>query len=714
MPTVPVFKPNTNLAGVPGVRQQDSATPETFGAGVGQATTRVGGELAQLGGELSQLGAQIQQRQDAVAAKDAYQKASEQVMTLMHDPGTGILARRGSQARGLTNQATKELERIQGEVTKRLTPAQRSMFDSFWAGTRQSSVVSAARHEADQIRATEDQTNDAIIDNASAAVAANPYDQKTIDHHIQVGLSTLASKYRGASEEVYRNAVMEFKTKAYMGAIIKRMDKDPAGAAQMLKDHNSEMDPRLTEKLQAQVDHQDAVLFAQKTGDEMMMKYPNPEDEEKAMAQVRDMGLDPTKRQLVETRVQAMFADKRRFEQEKLQARVEQVTGTVFSAPSMTAGRQIVDGITDLKVRAQAEQAFRIRFAEDLQVQAQARSIALSEAAAKRSEGRQAKKFEEYQTAYEAIPAAVRSDPTKVLELIRKNYSGVEEENFARYALGRMQEEKPKTAKATLRDQVIRENARQYVIEEIQKRIDISRRSGTPATAGQVQAWVTSQEFAAGDGMPMVDEAAVKDLVKYAAGQGNYGETPRNKVDAAIRSLGIKDNAGKMKSIDDFPGVYEMVLERLEPGKKPTDLDLERITKSILQTRVGTTPGWWGRNPATAYEALKAGTKFTADVDAKDAQFLKTFADLIPALYPQFTEVRLSPEQKQEFVDQVMIPELTTAQERATIFGETFNMRAVQDFYMWVKRVNPKLISGNPDPEKIQGAYKLYLEGFNK
>jgi len=722
MPTIPVFKPNTNLAGVPGVRQQDSASPAAFGANVAQATGQVGGELAQMGGELSRLGAQIQERQDAIAAKDAYQRASEQVLTFMHDPKEGILSKRGSQARGLTNQATKGLEQIQSEVVKGLTPAQRRLFDSFWDGTKQSSITASARHEADQIRVAEDQTNDAIIASASSAVAANAYDPKTIQHHIEVGVGTLASKHRGATKDVFDRAVMEFKTAAFSGAVHRMLnDGRTAEAKAMFEQHKEEMDQRLTGDLEKTINHMNDQAFAQKMGDELSMKYPSPEDEDKAMAEIQKTIQDPVKRALVEARTQALFADKRRYEQARLQARVEQVTGTVFAAPSMAAGRSIVDGITDLKVRAQAEQAFRIRFAEDLQLRAHARSIQMSEAAEKRREGRQEAKFDQYQQVYETIAPLADGDPTKLTGIIRKQYSGADEENLVRYALGRMQEERPRTAKATLREQVFREGAKQETLTRMRAFIDQERDAGRAVTPDQILAKVTSPEFTAADGSPMIDDQGVKDLAKYSAGQGKYGEVSSADVNNAIRALGLKTTTGKPKDSDDFPGIYEMVLARVRSGEKPTHLDLQNIAKQILVEQAGTKPGmlgsWWSVKPATAYEAVKLGTAFNVAADPADAAFLRSMAMAIPQVTKMYHGMKIDEDQQQEFIDQVLAPELTTGQPPVFPIGSDgkgLHIPKVQEFLAWSRREHQELFKNpaNLSIKAVARLYNLYQESF--
>ena len=621
MPTVPIFRPNTQLESMPGAKQQNNATPETFGAGIAKATDQAGGDIAQFGGELSKIGAQIQQRTDAVEAKNAYRQASDQALTLLHDPDNGLLNRRGMQAKGLTNEATQALNKVQTEATKKLTPAQREMFAQFWQGTMDNATTSAARHESDQIRVAEDQANDAIVDNAGAIIAANPYDEKAMGHQIDVGVSTLASKYRGSSPEVLQDAVREFKTKAYMGAITQRLvNNDAAGASEMLKAHSGEIDPRMHPDLQEQIKRKDAQVFSQQEADKLILKYPNPDDEEKAMAEVKALAPDGDKRVLLEGRVQAMFADKRRFQQEKLKATVDTQTSIVWAAPSMTAAQQMIAAQKDPVIAGHMIQAMKMKFSEQIQeasaARSMARSIAMQESSAERSKAKNDAKYGELQQYADRDLAEARYDPQELLRLSDIRFDQIRQtdpaqaETYRDYIQTRVLPRLQKASKLGDEENIIRAGAVAQISDMTRQWID-QQQAATGRMPTDPEVVQHAAQYLDSDKNPILKAKDAEKLMAYAKKQGKFGVVTSSRVEGLLKDMMVKTSSSKPVELAKYPGLYDEVLKAIPDGSESvTDEQINGILSQKLATGVvpGSVFGSWWTSKTTAYDALRNGT----------------------------------------------------------------------------------------------------------
>lgn len=168
MPRVPLSQgQQVERQARPNATLEARATPEDYGAAVGQG-------LQNLGQGVNQIAEVYRQRADQVAVLEADRKLSDLENELMYAPETGALNRRGKDAFELPEQVMTEYERRAAEIEGELGgERQRQAFQRRRMARRNDINRSLQRHVAGEMQRYEAAETEAYVANARSAAVAN-------------------------------------------------------------------------------------------------------------------------------------------------------------------------------------------------------------------------------------------------------------------------------------------------------------------------------------------------------------------------------------------------------------------------------------------------------------------------------------------------------------------------------------------------------------
>jgi len=266
MPRVPMVQGQTVMpTALPATYQRAQATPQAFGAGIGQALERAGGQVDNVAERINRRQVEIQRENDALAAETAYAKFADQERAFLMDPEKGLYSRKGGNALTAYDDAGKWWEENQRRAIEGVeNQNQRRLLQSTLSRRRDAALDGVARHVARERQGYMAEAWDSRLKGVIADAAGYYNDPGKVDALIDEAESGTRfwGQRMGQSPEVV-DAGAKAARSAIRSSIVDRMSLDsPAAAAAYLEKHKGEMDglsvARLEKNLKAGVSQEKA------------------------------------------------------------------------------------------------------------------------------------------------------------------------------------------------------------------------------------------------------------------------------------------------------------------------------------------------------------------------------------------------------------------------------------------------------------------------
>lgn len=292
--------PTVNPIGAPGNdRQVIPSSPETFGAGVGEATEKLGGAVKGFGETLDQSGNKgfaaamdIAGFQAKVSADDAYNKVQSHVLTTMYGDGSaenpGFYSLKGEAAFEPYKNLKQDLEEYRQEVGSKLNPAARLDFDQNSRRFVAQNLESAGRHYAEQVDTHAKDTNNATIDNSARTAGLNWNNEGIFNSSIAGAVKGAVrnGQLEGAGPERMDELIAHAKTQVITSTVEGALTRDPVAAYNFLQKHSDVLDAQSYDQLTARV----RPLVADKLNNEWILGARTPASTADRIMQVESSG----------------------------------------------------------------------------------------------------------------------------------------------------------------------------------------------------------------------------------------------------------------------------------------------------------------------------------------------------------------------------------------------------------------------------------------
>lgn len=241
MPRVPAVTGQSVMPNaVPAPFQRVQATPADFGAGIGQALERTGGQIAQVGDRLNARAVEISKENDALAAEQAYAAFSDQERVFLNDPERGIYSRRGGNAMGAYEDATKWWDESTRAAVEALeNPNQQRLLQGILLRRRDQALDGVSRHVARERQTYIGEATDARVKGLVADAAAAYNDEGKVNGLIEEadGLIRFWGQRQGQAPEKIDLARRAARS-TIRQSVIERMAVDNPMAAQRYYEAN--------------------------------------------------------------------------------------------------------------------------------------------------------------------------------------------------------------------------------------------------------------------------------------------------------------------------------------------------------------------------------------------------------------------------------------------------------------------------------------------
>lgn len=601
MPRVPGYQQRVNPTPIPGVQQSDQSAPgisaDALGAGHAQA-------LQNTGSELTKIGVEIEQRANTLAAKQAYDAASQEMRDLLHNPDTGIFSTRGNGAKGAAGTTQKALQKIKEKHTKGLSGRAVEQFSRFWDPAEDSALVSTARHESAQMQVADKEVNESIKKNSIAMVAANYADDKALQTHLDAGLATIAFEARKENwtNEQMTLARREFISRAISGAAALATTNGFSNRSlELLTKFEKDLDPNLLGELTQQAKKKKVEEVAQQQADLMAPFGTDPAKEgevlEKLNKKYESKELSLEEYAAAEKAVQNRFIDLSRIKEKQAKVEYSQGLEAIRSAGGYSAGERLARSAKDPEVVDNLLRFNQIWYKDEYEKieasKAISRSIAASQAGRRAQESIEDRESLDLQTKYEAALTEVGGDASKVQALIGSKYKGAEEEKLRRYAHNRDILTPPATRIAPITP-FKAGAAGQEAMSKTMAWFDRETNAGRKPTASDASFYLTK---VAGDrAQQILTRADAEFLNQYVAQNGSEGFVSQERVaDALISVAGMDKKLTADDAMKQYPGIYKAVRARLGTvGKNVTTDQLKPIISELLVEYNKTAPMIFG------------------------------------------------------------------------------------------------------------------------
>src|SRR6266705_995431 len=217
------------------------ATPEAFGAGIGEAETRLGRGIEHIGDVLSKHALQMQEEVNASTAKDFFLQGDVAVGKLTVDYN----ALEGANRVNAYPKYVEDIGKVRTEM-KALAPngdvARR--FDQDFARRVGYSIVDGARSAATANKQYQKDTNTAVQASAMAHIAANAKDDNRFETELGIGLETVrsADEYKGGSPETRQQHEQAFTSGAWATRLQAMAKTEPLRARELFNKNKGSID----------------------------------------------------------------------------------------------------------------------------------------------------------------------------------------------------------------------------------------------------------------------------------------------------------------------------------------------------------------------------------------------------------------------------------------------------------------------------------------
>lgn len=341
MPKIPQYAPGqVSLRGLPEStipKQGVSAPADAFGAAQAQAMGSMASGLESIGSAFTKLALAKKEEEDAQVAMDAYTKASDEARDVLYNPETGLMNRRGKNAKGVYSEAETFIDEAFGRYAEGMNANQLRAFQAMWSRKRASVLDGAAGHESKEFEAWKADNTKAMVTGSIQDAVDNYENPKAIANAMQVGEAAIRANSAGASADVIKEQVEAFKSTLHKSVIDRMVIADPRLAKDYYKANEDEIDGTVKTDIEKVLKSEGEAQRGQEIATIATSKFDTETD---ALDWVRknfegDIEDDAVKR------VKARFEETRRINAQMRVERLDSLTASVLDAPTLEAALDV-------------------------------------------------------------------------------------------------------------------------------------------------------------------------------------------------------------------------------------------------------------------------------------------------------------------------------------------------------------------------------------
>jgi len=282
MPQAPVVtERKVPVSSLPDSRINVSVNPGQFGADIASGLGAVGQNMAKM-----------QAEDDAAAATDVFNLASEDSRKYLYEGADAVYSQQGKNATGSHDTSKKFFEETYSKYSSDLkNERQKAAFKSLWDGRTRTNLDNVARHEAGQRKVYFEETQQANLQTNINNAADNYNKPDVVETSIRNADTVIRSNPGGKSEAVVLEKQAVARSDIRSSVIFRMMVDDPDAASKYYDEHKKEIHGKDThlkiqsglkgnkQKRQAQIDA-DKIMRSDKTDAEKRTaakKEKNPE-----------------------------------------------------------------------------------------------------------------------------------------------------------------------------------------------------------------------------------------------------------------------------------------------------------------------------------------------------------------------------------------------------------------------------------------------------
>jgi hypothetical protein len=319
MPQVPTYgPPRVSSAPLPSARRTNLPSPDSFGAGFGK-------QIAAFGmSEFERIVQEQRDMADQVALLNAENQLLEFERTIMRDPESGALTKRGRDSLGLPEEVGKAYQQRIAAITESLSnDRQRLAFGRVSGDRMHSTQMELQRHVFSEIQQLEQTERIAYLDNLinrATQIADNPTPTMPNEIAAELQRGREAIDRAGMGPEAAEAMKREFDTKVHMGVLSELADGHPTKAQAYYEAAEDEIHVDQRDRARSIIEEGTRQTNAQRTTDAIMLTATS---EQEALAMARDQ----LEGQLEDDVVQRLKVRWSEVDQQEQRASEEQLKG---------------------------------------------------------------------------------------------------------------------------------------------------------------------------------------------------------------------------------------------------------------------------------------------------------------------------------------------------------------------------------------------------
>lgn len=244
MPQVPVYgQPKVDLEPLPGARKTAAETPESEGAGVGEAIGTLGNTAAAIStAEVARMTREAQQQADDVVALNANNQIATWENKTLYDPNTGALAQKGQAALGLPEQVSGSFATLTDGIEAGMNDRQKAAFQKVKSARQIDVNATIQRHVFGEMQTYEGQELNDSIENHRQLAIANASDPRRVGVELQGALSDLqqSGARLGLGPQAMEDQAMKITTATHVGVIDRLLENGQSKQAQIYYDETKD------------------------------------------------------------------------------------------------------------------------------------------------------------------------------------------------------------------------------------------------------------------------------------------------------------------------------------------------------------------------------------------------------------------------------------------------------------------------------------------
>ena len=273
MPRVPTLQANrVQQTAMPNIRVQNVATAETFGGG--QSAQNVMSAFQGVADKASKIFQEEKQAADKIKVSEALDSALRQKNTMLHDPKSGALMRRGQDAFGVMDEVSPAYAKYLKETEESLSnQEQKDQFRAMARDIHRDLDGSLMGHIGQETIRHEVEVNKSLVASLQEDAILNYKDPNKIQSALMKQEAQIRSQ-RGISPEAAELEVMEARSKTH-AAIIDRMlsEQNDTGASAYFKAVESQISPSLVTKLKGALEEGNLRGQSQRISESLVAKH---------------------------------------------------------------------------------------------------------------------------------------------------------------------------------------------------------------------------------------------------------------------------------------------------------------------------------------------------------------------------------------------------------------------------------------------------------